>query len=97
MVVFSSLIFFVHDGLNSVADYNSLWVGVGWMDFVCRCLFPGKFHDWITSTDEAIIEGVEPPKSLAPPLQPTGVIGFGHMGYRFNPWFDRIGATEAIF
>ena len=24
--------FFVHDGINSVADYNSLRVGVGWMD-----------------------------------------------------------------
>ena len=33
--------FFVHDGINSVADYNSLRVGVGWMsdgwmDVGCR-------------------------------------------------------------
>ena len=50
---------FVHDGINSVADYDSLRVGVGWMDVGwmsdgCRmdvgwmCL-RGKFHDWITS------------------------------------------------
>ena len=25
---------FVHDGINSVADYNSLRVGVGWMSDV---------------------------------------------------------------
>ena len=45
--------FFVHDGINSVADYNSLRVGVGWMsDVGCRVdvvwMSPGKFHDWIT-------------------------------------------------
>ena len=38
---------FVHDGINSVADYISLRVGVGWMSYVV-CLSPGKFHDWIT-------------------------------------------------
>ena len=39
---------FVHDGINSVADYNSLRVGVGWMD-VCRLsVVRRKFHDWIT-------------------------------------------------
>ena len=38
--------FFVHDGINSVTDYNSLRVGVGWMSD--GCLSRGKFHDWIT-------------------------------------------------
>ena len=39
--------FFVHDGINSVADYNSLRVGVScWMDV---WMSPCKFHDWITS------------------------------------------------
>ena len=47
--------FVVHDGINSVADYNSLRVGVGWMsDVVCRMSYVCrislcKFHDWITS------------------------------------------------
>ena len=66
--------------------------------FRCRPTENSRFGRTDGHTDEAIIEGVEAPKSLAPPpLQPTGVIGFGHMGYRFNPWFDRSGATEAIF
>ena len=39
--------FFVHDGINSVADYNSLRVGVGWMSDV-GWMSPGKFHDGIT-------------------------------------------------
>ena len=41
--------FFVHDGINSVADYNSLRVGVGCMD-VCMdgWMSRGKFHDGIT-------------------------------------------------
>ena len=43
---------FVHDGINSVANYNSLRVGVGWMsDVGCRmdvCPSRGKFHDRIT-------------------------------------------------
>ena len=29
------LCIFVHNGINSVADYNSLRVGVGWMDVGC--------------------------------------------------------------
>ena len=29
------LVFFVHDGINSVADYDSLRVGVGWMYVGC--------------------------------------------------------------
>ena len=44
--------FFVRDGINSVADYNSLRVGVGCrMSDGCRmyvCMSRGKFHDWIT-------------------------------------------------
>ena len=31
-----SAVIFVHDGINSVADYNSLRVGVGWMSDGCR-------------------------------------------------------------
>ena len=40
----------VHDGINSVADYNSLRVDVGWMSDGCVDVWmsPGKFHDWIT-------------------------------------------------
>ena len=41
----------VHDGINYIADYNSLRVGVGWMDvgwMDVGCLSPGKFHNWIT-------------------------------------------------
>ena len=30
------LCIFVHDVINSVADYNSLRVGVGWMSGGCR-------------------------------------------------------------
>ena len=40
---------FVHDGINFVADYNSLRVGVGCMSVVCRMyVVRRKFHDWIT-------------------------------------------------
>ena len=38
---------FVHDGMNSVADYNSLRVGVGCVYVVW--MSPCKFHDRITS------------------------------------------------
>ena len=31
-------VLFVHDGINSVADYNSLRVGVGWMSDV-GCMY----------------------------------------------------------
>ena len=44
---------FVHDGINSVADYNSLRVGVGCLDVGCLDVWMsdvrGKFHDGITS------------------------------------------------
>jgi len=42
--------FFVHDGINSVADYNSLRVCVGCMSdgWMYGCMSPGKFHDGIT-------------------------------------------------
>ena len=41
--------FVVHDGINSLADYNSLRVSVGWMSDVGWMDVRGKFHDWITS------------------------------------------------
>ena len=47
---------FVHDGINSVADYNLLRVGVGWMSVVCR-MSPCKFHDWIASKRLEILGG----------------------------------------
>ena len=42
-------------------------------------------------TDKPVIEGVEGP------LQHTTVIGFGHMGYHFNPWVNISGTVETIF
>ena len=47
---FKEFAIFVHNGINSVVDYNSLRVGVGYWMYVCiyGWMSPGKFHDGIT-------------------------------------------------
>ncbi len=45
-IIFTGLNFFVHDGINSVADYNSLRVDVGCLSDVW--ISPGKFLNGIT-------------------------------------------------
>ena len=75
---------FVHDGINSVADYNSLWVGVGCMDvWMYEWMSRGKFHDGITSKRLEILGwnfvwclilmiclGNEPIEKIGPPQPP---------------------------
>ena len=95
---------FVHDGINSVADYNSLRVGVGcrmdgWMDV--GCMSPSKFHDGITFKRLEILSwnfvwclilmiclGNEPMVNFGPPQPPLPP-------YPPPNWCD--GLTSTIF
>ena len=68
---------------------------LSWRFFPSLCLNPP--NNALRLTESNKIEREEGQKRLAPPLQPTWTIRFGHFGYCLKAYLDRSGVIYQIF